>query len=154
MPAERVSRVSAALPSTNAFPTSEHPRAAGRFVAAFTPWLMFISICLLALFPYPGQCEEASKDSAAVDVLWRRLREKPPYSDTKCIFLMEEEHTARQVIVAVREKHDETCGGDPEVAPLLDRFRVSPKTGVVEWYDALEDDYRPYSEFLKSRQAK
>jgi hypothetical protein len=42
--------------------------------------------------------------------------------------------------IAAREVHDEKCGGDPSVAPVRDRYRVS-STGDVFVCDVANDEY-------------
>jgi hypothetical protein len=42
--------------------------------------------------------------------------------------------------IAAREIHNGKCGGDPSVAPVRDRYRVS-STGEVFVYDAASDEY-------------
>jgi hypothetical protein len=41
--------------------------------------------------------------------------------------------------IAVREDHGGTCPGDPAVAPVIDRFRVSD--GELERYDPADDSW-------------
>jgi hypothetical protein len=41
-----------------------------------------------------------------------------------------------------REIHDKRCGGDPEVAPLRDTYRISSE-GQVWAYDVVNDKYKP-----------
>jgi hypothetical protein len=46
---------------------------------------------------------------------------------------------------ALREKHDAKCGGDPGVAPIVDRYRVHRSDNHLEWYDVVKDVWLPYS---------
>ena len=88
----------------------------------------------------------------ATEVLRNRFAKDLPFSiRTSCLSYVEEAATSRRVTVAVREKHDATCGGDPDVSPIIDRFRVTLATGHIEFYDALEDEWRDYVEYKKSR---
>ena len=41
--------------------------------------------------------------------------------------------------IAVREDHDGACPGDPEVAPVIDRFRVT--AGELERYSPADDTW-------------
>ncbi len=48
----------------------------------------------------------------------------------------------------VREHHSLDSGYDPNVSPLFGMFRVSDARDTVEWYDVVEDDYRPINQYL------
>lgn len=56
-----------------------------------------------------------------------------------CVDLFLEATTARYFEYAVRERHGGKCGGDPEVAPIVDRFRVPKRGGKILKYDPVED---------------
>lgn len=66
-----------------------------------------------------------------------------------------ENHNPKQLTFALREKHDDKCGGDPQLAPTInDRYRINRLSKKIEWYDVIEDEFRPYSEAVKSRKSK
>lgn len=111
---------------------------------------------LLSLLALGGTGLSAQQRSTpfdrASDVLRNRFAKDLPFSvRTSCLSYVEEEATSRRVTIAVREKHDATCGGDPDVSPIIDRFRVTLATGHIEFYDALEDDWRDYADYKKNR---
>lgn len=51
----------------------------------------------------------------------------------------------------IREHHSAESGFDPDVAPLVGRFEVSPKRDEVGWYDAVSDEWQPIADFIASR---
>ncbi len=96
--------------------------------------------------PYCAHAGAAEIDPIAV--LSARIRHDGLYTKPECISYILEGLDDGASSIALREKHDANCGGDPDVAPLLDRFRVNPTKNTVEWYDAVEDEFVPYSTFL------
>ncbi len=56
-----------------------------------------------------------------------------------CVDLFLETTTPKYFEYAVRERHGGKCGGDPEVAPIVDRFRVPRGKGKIFRYDPVED---------------
>ena len=57
------------------------------------------------------------------------------------------------IMVTIRQHNGEGSGGDPNVSPALFHFYVRESDGTIEWYDVVEDQRRPWSEFLKSLKA-
>jgi len=41
--------------------------------------------------------------------------------------------------IAIREDHDGACPGDPDIAPVIDRFRVT--AGELERYSPVDDTW-------------
>ena len=58
--------------------------------------------------------------------------------DSCLIFEMDDSPPAGMVVVNVREKHDQACGGDPATSPRLFGVRVDKKTNKM-WTDARSD---------------
>ena len=86
----------------------------------------------------------------AVQVLRDRLVKDRPFSvSPECLSYVTEAATPRHVTIAVRERHGGTCGGDPDTAPVIDRFRVEPASGRIEFLDVVEDEWRAYAEYRK-----
>lgn len=56
-----------------------------------------------------------------------------------CVDLFLEATTPKYFEYAVRERHGGKCGGDPEVAPIVDRFRVPKRAGKILRYDPVND---------------
>jgi hypothetical protein len=50
-------------------------------------------------------------------------------------FEISDEQGSQSALVAVRELHNDRCGGDPATAPKLFTLRIAPATGRV-WSDA------------------
>lgn len=44
--------------------------------------------------------------------------------------------------IAVREQHAGKCGGDPDVMPVIERFRVTRSPAGLWHYDIVNDEYR------------
>ncbi|WP_019865787.1 hypothetical protein [Methylovulum miyakonense] len=54
-------------------------------------------------------------------------------------------HTV-SIDIAVREIHDDGCPGDPDIVPVVDRFRLLRGSKKLLWYNFVEDgfvDYKP-----------
>ena len=69
-----------------------------------------------------------------------------------CLLFLTEERAKNYFDFAIREKHGDGCPGDPNTAPIVDRFRVNRVTKNIQWYDPVEDELRPYKTMLKLRQ--
>lgn len=62
---------------------------------------------------------------------------------TNCLYFIPEPTTPLYVEFAVRENHTPpACQGDPAVAPIVGRYRVS-SSGLISEYDVLEDFWPP-----------
>lgn len=64
----------------------------------------------------------------------------------QCLRFFVEDCNGTMADIAVRERHDETCGGDPTAEPLVDRFRLHKKGKRIEWYSATEGEYLPFDQ--------
>ena len=66
-----------------------------------------------------------------------------PAAAKGCLAYEIEDSSSGRFDIAVREVHDERCGGDPAVMPVIERFRIA-RSPVKLWrYDVIEDRYRP-----------
>ena len=93
------------------------------------------------------RCASAANDKA-VSALMQRIRREHLYTrwtTLQCLDFYIEACTSRRVDIAVRQQHDQTCGGDPDTSPVVDRFRVNKATGAIQWYDIDSDEYWPFS---------
>ena len=45
--------------------------------------------------------------------------------------------------IGILEKHDKSCGGDPEVAPRRFDLEMDTKTGAAKWDNNLDIEMRP-----------
>lgn len=83
-----------------------------------------------------------SKQDRALSILMEKLETTGYYQKRlklTCLSFIDEKTTAHHVEFAVHEKHDgKSCAGDPNTAPLVDRFRVELKTKKIERYIAAE----------------
>ena len=67
----------------------------------------------------------------------QRIRPVP----ARCLAYDTENQTRRSFEIAVRETHVRGCGGDPDVMPVIERFRVG-RSPVQLWrYDVTNDSY-------------
>ena len=105
---------------------------------------LFFTIALLApnfLFA------RALTEDAALNILLHKLEHDHVYTkriSLDCVTFDTEETTRTYFQVALREKHDKKCGGDPDTSPVIDRYRVNRASGKLDWYDAASDNWQPY----------
>ena len=86
-------------------------------------------------------------EDAALNLLDRTLKRDRVYAhriSLDCVSYMTEETTNNYFQFVLREKHDAKCGGDPETNPVVDRYRVSRRSGKIQWWQATEDKWLPY----------
>ena len=55
-----------------------------------------------------------------------------------------EETTNAYFEFVLREIHNAKCGGDPEISPAIDRYRVYRRSGKIQQWEAAEDKWHPY----------
>jgi hypothetical protein len=86
-------------------------------------------------------------EDAALALLDRTLKHDGVYKNRislDCVIYITEETTDTYFEFALREKHNAKCGGDPEVSPIVDRYRVYRRSGKIEQYKATDDKWQPY----------
>lgn len=98
----------------------------------------------------PASAGPLSKDDA-LSTLRNQVTKDTLYPQMECVNVFVEEESSKSFTVAIRENHNPHCGGDPDVAPVIDRFRISRTKKTIEWYDVIDDDYRPYAEAVERR---
>jgi hypothetical protein len=82
-------------------------------------------------------------EDQAIDLVARAMPRLGWGQKLSCLSYMVEERSIRSFDIAVREKHDKRCGGDPNVMPVVERFRVA-RSRVKLWrYDVVGDRYLP-----------
>jgi hypothetical protein len=59
----------------------------------------------------------------------------------RCLAYDTESQTRRTFEIAVRETHARGCGGDPDVMPVIERFRVGRSPTQLWRYDVTNDSY-------------
>jgi len=105
-----------------------------------------------AAFLSPGVVKAGPKshpldEDTAVNILLHTLERDHVYDkriSLNCVTFDTEETTRIYVQVALREKHEGKCGGDPDTSPVIDRYRVNRASGKIELYNAVEDNWSPY----------
>ncbi|WP_369976624.1 hypothetical protein [Xanthomonas bundabergensis] len=108
----------------------------------------------------------AFDETHALDMLETRLAADRVYADAQCLQYAAERDAEpaaddaaasspatsepastepAAIEFAVREKHGDGCPGDPQTAPVRDRYRVE-RSGAILWYDAAEGDFVGYAQ--------
>jgi hypothetical protein len=94
----------------------------------------------------------------ALDILAARILKDKLYDswapNLSCLLFFTEEKANDHFDFAIREKHGGKCPGDPNTAPIVDRFRVNRSTKIIQWYDPTEGELVPYEAVLKARLKK
>jgi len=116
-----------------------------------------------ATAPATGDAPAAAFDETrALDMLETRLAADHVYADAQCLQYAAEPAAAdaaaspsattepaasasAAIDFAVREKHGDGCPGDPQTAPVRDRYRVE-RSGAILWYDVAEGDFVGYAQ--------
>ena len=86
-------------------------------------------------------------EDAALNLLLRTIKTDHVYDkriSLDCIMFDTEETTRTYFEIALRENHNAKCGGDPDISPVVDRYRVNRASGRIEWYEVLLDRWQPY----------
>jgi hypothetical protein len=92
-------------------------------------------------------------EAQALTLLSTRIEKDAVYAPMPlaCMSLVVEGRSPASFEIAVREKHGGRCGGDPAMAPVLDRFKIDRASGAIGVYDVLEADWYSWAEFKKHR---
>jgi len=118
-----------------------------------SPQLISIVITIVALAS-PAIVHAGSKshhpltEDAALNLLLRMIKEDHVYDkriSLDCVTFDTEETTRIYFQIALREKHNTKCGGDPDLSPVIDRYRVNRSSGKIELYDAAADRWHDYN---------
>jgi hypothetical protein len=86
-------------------------------------------------------------EGAALDILLRTIKHDHVYDkriSLDCVTFDTEETTRIYFEIAVREKHNKKCGGDPDTSPVIDRYRVNRASGKLERYDVSNDAWQRF----------
>ena len=110
-----------------------------------------IATVALALIS-PVLAETASRsrplnEDAALDLLQRTLKRDGVYEKRiawDCIAYGTEETTNAYFEFVLREIHNRKCGGEPEISPAIDRYRVYRRSGKIERWQAIDDTWQRY----------
>jgi hypothetical protein len=107
-------------------------------------------IALILVSPVIAQSGPRSPpldEDAALALLERALKHDHVYENRislDCVMYMTEETTDAYFQFVLREKHNAKCGGAPETAPVVDRYRVYRRTEKIERWEAIEDNWQRY----------
>jgi hypothetical protein len=91
----------------------------------------------------------SNADTASIERLSKTMSKDPNYRQQwpklRCLSFIVENRSKTYADVAVHERHGNGCKGDPNTAPIVDRFRVpANKTQSLLIYDEVEGEYVPY----------
>src|SRR5215475_15700554 len=86
-------------------------------------------------------------EDAALALLQRTLKRDQVYEkriSLDCVAYGTEETTNAYFEFVLREIHNAKCGGDPEISPAIDRYRVYRHSGKIEQWEAADDTWHVY----------
>jgi hypothetical protein len=87
------------------------------------------------------------KEDAALALLEDTLRREGVYTHRiplDCVSYGTEKTTDAYFEFVLREIHNAKCGGDPEMSPVVDRYRVYRQSGKIEWLERIKDKWQRY----------
>jgi hypothetical protein len=109
---------------------------------------VIIALAVVLLAPVnAGPKTHSLNEDAALNTLLRALKHDRVYAkriSLDCVTFDTEEKTDAFFQFALRENHTAKCGGDPDFAPVIDRYRVYRASGKIEWLNAVEDNWERY----------
>ena len=94
-----------------------------------------------------GARSKSLNEDAALELLQRTLNRDHIYEkriSLDCIAYGTEETTKIYFEFVLREIHNAKCGGDPEISPAIDRYRVYRRSGKIQQWEPAEDNWLPY----------
>jgi hypothetical protein len=111
--------------------------------------LVILTIAMFSLATaHAGPKTHPLNEDAALDLLLRTLKHDGVYEkriSLDCVTFGTEETTNAYFEFVLRENHTENCGGDPDVSPTVDRYRVYRTSRKIEWLDRISDNWQPYN---------
>ena len=106
-----------------------------------------ITAVLISAAVAEGARSRLLDEDAALALLERTLKRDRVYEkriSLDCISYSTEETTNAYFEFVLREIHNAKCGGDPDVSPAIDRYRVYRRSGKIEQWEAAEDKWHAY----------
>jgi hypothetical protein len=106
-----------------------------------------IALVLISAAIAEGARSRPLDEDAALALLDRTLKRDHVYDkriSMNCISYGTEETTNAYFEFVLREIHNAKCGGDPEISPAIDRYRVYRRSGKIEHYKTSDDKWQPY----------
>ena len=105
--------------------------------------LLHAAVLVCGLMTNPclaGSASNAALNEAAATLKRRRLLGA---AELACSTFVYEGNEKGVHAVAVREKHDRKCGGDPDIAPIRFHMQIDRKRNRVLWDNNLDVEMRP-----------
>jgi hypothetical protein len=87
-------------------------------------------------------------EDAALNLLVHTLKRDGVYKNRislDCVTYGTEDTTEAYFEFVLREDHNAKCGGDPEISPVVDRYRVDRKSGKIKWLEPVAGNWQPYN---------
>ena len=87
-------------------------------------------------------------EDAALNLLLHTVKHDHVYDkriSLDCVTFETEETAKEYFQFVLRENHTAKCGGDPDVSPVVDRYRVYRGSRKLERYDAVNDAWQRYN---------
>jgi hypothetical protein len=112
--------------------------------------IAFISLLVLSACGQSTQSAPAYQTKTgeqALSVLGDRIRQDDLYQGRfafECLSFSLEGQSDSGYDISIREKHGGTCPGDPNTAPLVDQFRVTPDGNILWLQPDGSGTYLPY----------
>ncbi|HEX3421233.1 MAG TPA: hypothetical protein VHT01_08385 [Candidatus Udaeobacter sp.] len=106
-----------------------------------------ITAVLISAAITEGARPRSLDEDAAIALLERTLKRDRIYEKRisfDCISYSTEETTNAYFEFLLREIHNAKCGGDPEMSPAMNRYRVYRRSGKIEQWKAAEDTWHAY----------
>jgi len=111
---------------------------------------LLVALVFMSFGATSSGADETNKvlsENEAFDLLMQKVQSDSLYSSwikIDCLRFFREESTKTYFDIAIREKHEGDCPGDPNTQPVVDRFRVMRSTKKILWQDFLSGDYVAY----------
>ena len=114
----------------------------------FTVLVAALALISTGTVPRAAAKGRSLNEDAALSMLLRTLERDRVFDkriSLNCVTFGTEETTQEYFQFVLRENHTEKCGGDPEVSPRVDRYRVHRASGKIELWNAGGDAWKPYT---------
>jgi hypothetical protein len=96
----------------------------------------------------PASAATLSEDQAInrLITIVQRDRLYTAWTKLECLTFTTEATSAQYFDIAIREKHEGKCLGDPGVSPIVDRFRVFRHAKKILWFRPNDGEFVSYSQ--------
>ncbi len=102
---------------------------------------IFIIATFLFLHPLIARAQDRKdqiSENQALAIVIQKVKDDALYSawaKIECLSFYTEEISENNIDIAIRENHKDNCLGDPDTAPIVDRFRILRLTKKLLWYN-------------------